>query len=645
MSWEAFISEAFNQMPYTGPRPTVFLFSGQGSQYYRMGHELFQQFPVFQQWMIYLDNRVKAQTGESVIHELYESKKRIGDTFDRTAVTHPAIFMVEYALAQTLIAEGVHPACVLGTGIGEFAAAAVAGAIAPEEALQLLIDQAHLLEAHCAQGGLLAVLHDQSLYDRDPLLYTNSELATVHFDSHFVLAGAADNLLAVENHLKRQDIVCSALPVRQAFHSSRLDPAGDFCKSILNKYPLAPPRIPFLSGTLGKRLTQWPDSFFWDVIREPIQLPRALQELEREGPHVYLDLGPGGAMANFVKRHLAHGSQSEGWAAMTPFRRDLQNVNRIIERFAAGSSAPAPAPDFSAAPVIRTSGKLTACVFPGQGAQKVGMGDTLFDEFADLTARADAILGYSIKELCLHDPEEVLSKTQYTQPALYVVNALSYLKQVQETGIVPDFVAGHSLGEYNALFAAGAFDFETGLKLVQKRGELMSRAFGGGMAAVLGFTREQVQQVLQQNGLHNIDIANYNSPTQIVIAGKKEDVVHAQPFFTAAGVKHFVHLNVSGAFHSRYMEDAAEQFAEHLNAFTLSPMTIPVISNVDARPYLPADTKQNLIRQITSQVNWNDSVRYLLGLGDIEITEVGPGNVLAKLVTAIRNDTQAHAMQ
>ncbi|MGB8956713.1 MAG: ACP S-malonyltransferase, partial [Tumebacillaceae bacterium] len=304
-----------------------------------------------------------------------------------------------------------------------------------------------------------------------------------------------------------------------------------------------------------------------------------------------------------------------------------------------------PAPAFAAVPVIARGGKLTAYFFPGQGSQKVGMGDTLFDEFADLTSRADAVLGYSIKDLCLNDPETVLSKTQYTQPALYVVNALSYLKKVQETGSTPDFLAGHSLGEYNALFAAGAYDFETGLKLVKKRGELMSQAFGGGMAAVLGFTREQVEQVLQQNGLSNIDIANYNSPTQVVIAGLKEDVRHAQPYFEAAGVKHFVHLNVSGAFHSRYMADAARSFAEHLNAFELSPLKIPVISNVDARPYHPNETKQNLVRQITSQVNWNDSIRYLLGLGDTEITEIGPGNVLSKLVTTIQREAEPLVLQ
>ena len=642
--------------------PIVFLFSGQGSHYYQMGQELFRQFPIFQQWMMRLDERVQALIGASVVRELYESQKRISDAFDRTELTHPAIFMVEYALAQTLIASGVRPDCVLGTSTGEFAAAAVAGAVTPEDALKLLIDQSQLLDARCERGGMLAVLHDPRLYHREPLLFNNSELASVNFDSHFVLSGRSDKLLAIEKHLKQQEIVCVALPVLQALHSSLIDPAGQVYRMILKGHPLAPPRIPFQSGLLGTRLSQLPDSYLWDVVREPIHLPKALQALERERPHVYLDLGPAGTMANFVKRNLAYGTRSESFATMTMFHQDVKNVNMIIERFASAQSpsastpapspastsisrptpAPAtiPAPAVADAPLVKRGGKLTAYVFPGQGSQKVGMGDTLFDEFSDLTARADAVLGYSIKDLCLNDPNEVLSKTQYTQPALYVVNALSYLKKVQETGSTPDFVAGHSLGEYNALFAAGAFDFETGLKLVKKRGELMSQASGGGMAAVIGFSQEQVKQVLQQNGLDNIDIANDNSPGQVVVAGLKEDVVNAKPYFEAAGVKHFVHLNVSGAFHSRYMADAARSFAEHLDGFTLSPLTIPVISNVDARPYQPDETKQNLVRQITSPVQWKKSVQYLLGLGEIEITEVGPGNVLTKLVTTIRNESQ-----
>jgi len=169
-------------------------------------------------------------------------------------------------------------------------------------------------------------------------------------------------------------------------------------------------------------------------------------------------------------------------------------------------------------------------MFPGQGSQSKGMGGTLFDEFKELTHKADKILGYSIKELCLEDPRRELNQTQFTQPALYVVNALSYFKKVEESGQKPDFVVGHSLGEFSALLAAECIDFEAGLKLVKKRGELMSQATGGGMAAILNATKEKIETILKENGLTNIDLANYNTPSQIVISGLKDEIGKATSF-------------------------------------------------------------------------------------------------------------------
>lgn len=280
-------------------------------------------------------------------------------------------------------------------------------------------------------------------------------------------------------------------------------------------------------------------------------------------------------------------------------------------------------------------------VFPGQGAQNKGMGRTLFDEFKELTAQADQILGYSIKELCLNDPNLTLGLTQYTQPALYIVNALTYLEKIKEGEERPNFVAGHSLGEYDALFAAGAFDFITGLKLVKKRGELMGRAVGGAMAAVIGLNQEQMAEMLEQNQLQSIDIANLNSPFQIVISGPQNDIKKARVIFEEAkGVKLFTILKTSGAFHSRYMREAQQEYEVFLNQVQFSNLTIPVISNVYARPYQQPDIWQNLIDQMTSPVKWTESIRYLMSCGEMTFQEIGPGRILTGLIQRIQKEAE-----
>jgi malonyl CoA-acyl carrier protein transacylase len=276
-------------------------------------------------------------------------------------------------------------------------------------------------------------------------------------------------------------------------------------------------------------------------------------------------------------------------------------------------------------------------MFPGQGAQARGMGSELFDAFPDLTAQADAILGYSIRELCLDDPRSELNKTQFTQPAMFVVNAMSYLRKLGDAG-EPDYVAGHSLGEFNALLAAEVFDFETGLRLVKKRGELMGQIVGGAMAAVLNASREELEDIVTTHGLANVDLANYNSPTQIVISGAAEDVAKVQHCLKPG--MSFFPLKTSGPFHSRFMRPAQEAFSEFLKSFELAAPRFPVISNVTARPHAADALASTLANQIASTVRWTDSIQYLLDLhgGDMRFEEIGPGQILTKLLRSIKEN-------
>ncbi len=276
-------------------------------------------------------------------------------------------------------------------------------------------------------------------------------------------------------------------------------------------------------------------------------------------------------------------------------------------------------------------------LFPGQGSQVKGMGAGLFDRFPDMAASADAILGYSIKELCLEDPRGELGQTQFTQPALFIVNALTYRARVDEGAVRPDYAAGHSLGEYNALFAAGCFDFETGVRLVQERGALMGRVSGGGMSAVIGLEPERIQSVLfESDAGRNIDVANFNSFEQTVIAGPKEDLESVKPALEAAGARMVVPLNVSAPFHSRYMRDAQREFEGFLQRFEFRAPELPVISNVRARPYEADMVRATLAEQIGNSVRWLDSMLYLMETPEPDFSEVGPGQVLTRLLKQIQ---------
>jgi malonyl CoA-acyl carrier protein transacylase len=278
---------------------------------------------------------------------------------------------------------------------------------------------------------------------------------------------------------------------------------------------------------------------------------------------------------------------------------------------------------------------MKAFMFPGQGSQAKGMGAGLFERYRSEVAKCDAMLGYSIEQLCLEDPEGRLRNTLYTQPALYVVNALCYYRAVAGGARPPDYLLGHSLGEYNALLAAGCFDFETGLRLVSKRAELMSLVHGGAMAAVVNTSREAIERIFGGASIDTLDFSNFNTPSQVVISGPEGELEKVRPLLEGARMG-FYPLNTSGAFHSRYMQPAREEFERFLAQFQFDDPRIPVIANVSARPYLPGSVAANLAQQIVSAVQWTGSVSYLRSLGEMEFEEIGAGSVLKKLLQTIR---------
>ncbi|HEU4407153.1 MAG TPA: ACP S-malonyltransferase [Polyangiaceae bacterium] len=279
---------------------------------------------------------------------------------------------------------------------------------------------------------------------------------------------------------------------------------------------------------------------------------------------------------------------------------------------------------------------MRAYVFPGQGAQKKGMGRGLFEAFRPLVDQADEVLGYSIERLCLDDPDGLLNQTAYTQPAIYVTSALHYLRELERGAPRPDFLAGHSLGEYNALLAAEAFDFRTGLALVKRRAELMAGADGGGMAAVIGLSERELADALAAHGAADVTIANYNAPRQLVLSGRRDELDRLKAVLgKSKGVKAFIPLRTSGAFHSPHMQAARLAFGEFLRGVAFAELETPVVSNVTAAPYPRGAVASLLAEQLTSPVRWVDSVQHLRRVGVSTFVEIGEGKVLKPLVDQI----------
>ena len=314
---------------------TVFLFSGQGSHHFQMGRALFDRNAVFRDCMRRLDVLVQDLSGHSVIDALYFAERSRSESFDRIALSHPAIFMVEYSLAQTLQSSGIRADLTLGASLGSFAAATIAGLVTVEDALTAVVRQASTLEEHCETGAMFAVLADPVLHE-DEFLGAATEVAAVNFATHFVLSAPRHRSCEVESHLAATGVAFQRLPVSYAFHSQWIDGARQPLTTLARSVPRKIGQLPLVCCEQAAILTQLSDDYFWRVVRRPIRFREAIALLEREGSYRYIDVGPAGTLATFLKYGIGSTSRSTVQSVLTPYGHDERNLSAVL---ASGFSA------------------------------------------------------------------------------------------------------------------------------------------------------------------------------------------------------------------------------------------------------------------------------------------------------------------
>jgi bacillaene synthase trans-acting acyltransferase len=322
-------------------RRLVFMFSGQGSQYYQMGRIFFDANPTFRSVLLQLDEVATPLLGRSMVDVLYSDGRKKNESFDQIELTSVAIFMVEYAMAKALLDAGIKPDHLLASSMGIYAAAAIAGAVEPEEALRSLVNLATVYQTRCRKGGMITILSNARLYRDNGMLRKNSDIAAVNFSSHFVISSTDEFLDEIEAALRLENVAFQRVAVAYPFHSRWIESAREAAMEVLATMHYRQATIPLVccaeAGILG---TLTPE-MMWNTVRKPIEFERTIAELEKHGPLDYVDVGPAGTLATLLKYALPPASDSRMYTILSPFGLELKNYDRLAsERGCFGNSFP-----------------------------------------------------------------------------------------------------------------------------------------------------------------------------------------------------------------------------------------------------------------------------------------------------------------
>jgi acyl transferase domain-containing protein len=311
-------------------KPVIWMFSGQGSQYFQMGAELFASEAVFREQFERGSDLVKSLVNESLVDVVYGPRPNRFESFQRTLLTHPAIFLVEWSLAQLLLSKGLKPDRLMGYSVGEFASFAIAGSLSFEDALVTLVKQAEVMEYCTPRVGVMAVLESPEIIERFASEFFESEMVCRTVDKGFIVVSSPARHGTLQTFLKSKAVNFMDLPIAHGFHARWMDWIEKPFHSVLNKLAVNPPRLPLISAAIGP-LPSPSSAHLWTATRARVDFRGTISDLERSGSHLYLDVGPSGTMATLVKHNLTRESKSEYASILSPFGRSKESLAKAME--------------------------------------------------------------------------------------------------------------------------------------------------------------------------------------------------------------------------------------------------------------------------------------------------------------------------